>query len=85
VTRGAQALGRLADPLLVAIGKDHGRAGLGEGLCRRQANAAARSGDERRFSVERRGHPTVLFESVVNGGCGVVINLPVIRQHIDQN
>jgi hypothetical protein len=56
--RCAQALGRLPDRRLVAIGKDDGRAGLGEGLCRRQANATAGSGDERHFAIECCSHPT---------------------------
>jgi hypothetical protein len=57
VTRCAHALSRLADHLLVAINKDHGRASLGEGLCRRQANATAGSHDECHFPIESCSHP----------------------------
>jgi hypothetical protein len=41
ITRGARALGGLADGLLVAIGKATAGAGLPEGRGRRQADATA--------------------------------------------
>jgi hypothetical protein len=52
VSRCAQALGRLADRLLVTIGNDHGCASLGKGFRCRQANATASTGDECHFPIE---------------------------------
>ena len=52
VTRCAQALGRLADHLLVTISNDHGCASFGECLRCRQANATASSCDQCHFSIE---------------------------------